>query len=137
MLRRSEQRLIARNARTGPYYGAPGRTRQNIFDGTMYFIRGGLTDDHPYDDWLSHLNQQGDIPWYLDSNLGDGGHFNTTRNTQQRNFLNNFYARIARWLARARREIQAGAATVNLPLRKVRRYVKGMGLLRIVNPTAQ
>ena len=117
MLRRSEQRLIARNARTGPYYGAPGRTRQNIFDGTMYFMRGGLTDDHPYDSRLSHLNTLGDISWYLDSYLGDGGHFNTTRNTQQRNFFNNFYARIARWLARARREIYL----VNLPLRKVRK----------------
>ena len=128
LLRPSEQRQIAREARRGPYYGAPGRTSQNIFDGTMFMTMGGLTDDHPFDSWLSHLRPPGDIPWYL----GDGRHFSRTRNTQQRNFLINMYARTARWLARARREI---ANEINLPLRKVRRYVKGRRLLRIVNPT--
>ena len=50
-------------------------------------------------------------------------------------------ANVLRWLARARREIidtfyaNEIANDITLPLRKVSRYVKGMRLLRIVNPT--
>ena len=79
----------------------------------MYMMGGGLTDDHQFYTWLSHLAPQGMIPWYLGDSVG---HFNTKRNTQQRSFINNFYARITRWLARARWEIDN---EIRLPLRKV------------------
>jgi hypothetical protein len=123
-----QQRRIARRARTTPYYGNDTRRRGDVFAGSIENINGALYslgqqvlrtpplgpdrgqeyDEHPLDarQWLGHLGRVGDY-------FGRGtDHFRVVRETQMKNWLDNFIVRALKWANRARLRIPVVGALI-------------------------
>lgn len=109
-------RRLNRIVRTGPYYGRPGLTRNDVFSWRLEQLAEEMHelthDDADNTNYTSGILQQFSEILPVRSRRPTGGHWPMVRDEWEVNWVSNFIQRAHRWLARARQSIRLNLSDI-------------------------